>query len=147
MHDNLMYMQVPSGTKKEDEVDMRMNLSMIVSLLHAIVAMLLISGKTLQEHRLLVTRLSKFSQLSQYRHHHRSEDSVTPTSQAKETYEFTIAMLSKVTRVGSSASAGLVSLSHFGRAVKCVKENMMKALIHFLVKILIGGRATFTIED
>ena len=132
-----MYMQVPRNTSKEDEVDMRMNLSMIVPLLHAIVAMLLISGKTLQEHRLLVTRLSKLSQLSQYRRH-QSEDTVSPNSQAKETCESTIAMLSKVTGMCTSAHAGLVWLSQAGRAVKCVKEEMMKALTNVMVRILIA---------
>ena len=145
---DVMYMQVPSETRKEDEVDidMRINLSMIVPLLHAIVAMLLISGKTLQEHRLLVTRLSNLSQLSHYRHH-QSEDTVSPNSQAKETCESTIAMLSKVTRMCSSAHAGLVWLSQAGRAVKCVKEEIIKTLTYFLANILIGlGRAKVTIE-
>ena len=38
--------------------------------------------------------------------------------------------------MGSSASAGLVWLSQLGRAVKCVKVNMINALTHILVKIL-----------
>ena len=135
VNDDFMYVQVLSGTKKKDEVDMRMNLSMIVPLLHAIVAMLIISGKTLQEHRLLVTRLSKLSQLSQHRHH-QSEHTVSPSSEAKETCESTIAILSKVTRMYSSARAGLVWLSQLGRAINCVKVKVMNALTHFLVKIL-----------
>ena len=66
MKDDFMYMQVPSGSAEKDEVDMGMNASMLMPLIHAIIAMLLISGKTLHEHRLLLARLSKYSRPSWY---------------------------------------------------------------------------------
>ena len=42
-----MYMQVPSGAGKEDEVGKMTDVSAIVPLLQAIFAILLVSGKTL----------------------------------------------------------------------------------------------------
>ena len=41
-------------------------------------------------------------------------------------------------RMRSSARAGLVWLSQLGKAVYCVKEEMMKALTNVMVRILIG---------
>ena len=65
-HDGVMFMQVLSQTGKEGEVDKRMNVTAIVALLQAIFAMLLVSGKTLHEQSLLITRLlSQPSLLSQ----------------------------------------------------------------------------------
>ena len=49
VHDDFMYMQVPSGTGKKDEVDKRMNITAVVTLLQAILAVLLVIGKTLNE--------------------------------------------------------------------------------------------------
>ena len=40
MKDDFMYMQVPSGSAEKDEVDTGMNASMLMPLIHAIIAML-----------------------------------------------------------------------------------------------------------
>ena len=137
MHDDFLYMQVPNEAGKEDELGKTTDVSAIVALLQAIFAILLVIGNTLHEQSLQTARLSRWSQLSQHRHH-QSEDTVSPSSEAKETCKFTIAMLSKVTRMYSSAHAGLVWLSQLGRAVNCVKEEMMKTLTNVMVRILIG---------
>ena len=64
MHDDKKYMQVPSGTVKEVEVDKRMDASTVVSFLLIIFAMVYLYGKTLNEQSLLIARLSQLSQPS-----------------------------------------------------------------------------------
>ena len=64
MHDDMKYMQVPSGTVKEVEVDKRINASTVVSFLLIIFAMVQMYGKTLHEQSLLIARLSQLSQSS-----------------------------------------------------------------------------------
>ena len=53
VHDDFMYMQVPSVTGKEDEVVKRADVSAILALLQAIFAILIVGGKTLHEQSLL----------------------------------------------------------------------------------------------
>ena len=57
MHDDMKYMQMPSGTVKEVEVDKRMDASTVVSFLLIIFAMVIIYGKTLHEQSQLIARL------------------------------------------------------------------------------------------
>ena len=68
IHDDFMYMQVPSGTGKEDEMSKQTDVSAIVVLLQAMVAILLVSGKTLHEQWLIITRLSNLSEPSLLSH-------------------------------------------------------------------------------
>ena len=68
MHDDFMYMQVPSGTCKEAKVGKTTDISAIVALLQAIFAILLVSGKTLHEQSLIIARLSNLSQPSLLSH-------------------------------------------------------------------------------
>ena len=49
MHDDMKYMQVPSGTVKEVELDKMINASTVVSFLLIIFAMVQMYGKTLHE--------------------------------------------------------------------------------------------------
>ena len=64
MHDEFMYMQVPSGTDKKDEMGKSTDISDIVNLLQAIFAILLVNGKTLHEQSLQIARLLQLSQPS-----------------------------------------------------------------------------------
>ena len=63
MHDDMKYMQMPSGTVKEVEVDKRIDASTVVSFLLIIFTMLLVYGKT-HKQSLLIARLSQLSQPS-----------------------------------------------------------------------------------
>ena len=53
VHDDIMYMQVPSGTGKENEVVKRADVTAILALLQAVLAILIVGGKTLHEQSLL----------------------------------------------------------------------------------------------
>ena len=64
MYDDMKYMQVPSGTIKEVEVDKRMDAPTIVSFLQIIFAMVLVNGKIHHEQPLLIARLSQLLQPS-----------------------------------------------------------------------------------
>ena len=80
VHDDIMYMQVPSGTGKEDEMSKQTDVSAIVVLLQAMFAILLVSGKTLHEQSLQIARLSQLSKPSLLSHLH-PEVSLSHSSQ------------------------------------------------------------------
>ena len=62
MHDDMKYMQVPSGNVKEVEVDKRMDASTVVSFLQIIFAMVLVYGKILHEQPwLIIIKLARDS--------------------------------------------------------------------------------------
>ena len=77
---DLVYMQVPSGTVKEDTVGKTTDIPAIVALLQAIFAILLVSGKTLHEQSLQIARLSQLSKPSLLSHLH-PEVSLSHSSQ------------------------------------------------------------------
>ena len=124
-----MYKQIRGGACKKDEVDTRMNASMIIPLIHAIVAMLLISGKTLQEHRLLVNRLSKFSRSSLY-NHLQPEVIQSPSSpcssqaMSRVCSEVVTAFTGKVSSMANKVSTCVTGYRQIWVAVAVMKEKL-----------------------
>ena len=142
MKDDFMYMQVPSGSAEKDEVDTGMNASMLMPLIHAIIAMLLISGKTLQEHRLLVARLSKYSWSSCYSGHQQevTVSSSSPCScqrsyqtQSGVCCEVMTAFVVKVSGMADKTRTGVAWLKQLCGALYLIKERTIRAVN------LIGG--------
>ena len=128
MRDGAMYMQVPSQTGKEDEVDKRMNVTAIVALLQAIFAMLLVSGKTLHEQSLLITRLlSQPSLLSQL------EASLSPSSlctcqaEPRVCCEVTTAFINKMSGMVDKVSTVVVLFKQLCSALYRAKERVVWA--------------------
>ena len=154
MHDDFMYMQVPSGTGKMDEVVKRADVTAILALLQAVLAILIVGGKTLHEQSLLNARQSKLSQLSLLSHP-QPEASLSPSSscscQAKSRMccEVTAALVVKMTDMVNKASTGVVWFRQICCAISHVKEKTVRAAnLIGRVRIVIGlGRATLTIED
>ena len=130
-------MQVPSGSAEKDEVDTGMNASMLMPLIHAIIAMLLISGKTLHEHRLLVTRLSKYSRSSW---HSGPQQEVTLSSSSpcscQRSYqtqsgvccEVMTAFVVKVSGMADKTRTGVAWLKQLCGALYLVKERTVRAV-------------------
>ena len=128
MRDGAMYMQVPSQTGKEDEVDKRMNVTAIVALLQAIFAMLLVSGKTLHEQSLLITRLlSQHSLLSQL------EASLSPSSlctcqaEPRVCCEVTTAFINKMSGMVDKVSTVVVLFKQLCSALYRARERVVWA--------------------
>ena len=128
MRDGAMYMQVPSQTGKEDEVDKRMNVTAIVALLQAIFAMLLVSGKTLHEQSLLITRLlSQPSLLSQL------EASLSPSSlctcqaEPRVCCEVTTAFINKMSGMVDKVSTVVVLFKQLCSALYRARERVVWA--------------------
>ena len=137
MKDDFMYMQVPSGSAEKDEVETGMNASMLMPLIHAIIAMLLISGKTLQEHRLLVARLSKYSWSSCYSGH---QQKVTLSSSSpcycQRSYktqsgvccEVMTAFVVKVSGMVDKTRTGMAWLKQLCGGLYLIKERTVRAV-------------------
>ena len=137
MNDDELYKQMSGGASEKDEVDMGMNASMLMPLIHAIIAMLLISGKTLHEHRLLVARLSKYSRSSWYSGH---QQEVTLSSSApcscQRSYqtqfgvccEVMTAFVVKVSGVVDKTRTGVAWLKQLCGAVYLIKERTVRAV-------------------
>ena len=134
MKEGEMYKQMPGGASEKDEVDMRMNASMLLPLIHAIIAMLLISGKTLQEHRLLVARLSKYSWSSWYSGHQQEVtlSSSSPCScqrsyqtQSGVCCEVMTAFVVKVSGMADKTRTGVAWLKQLCGAVSRAKEKIV----------------------
>ena len=127
-----MYMQVPSGAGKEDEVVKRADVTAILALLQAILAILIVGGKTLHEQSLLNARQSKLSQLSLLSYS-QSKASLFPSSscscQAKSRVccEVTTALVVKVIAMVNKASTGLVWFRQICGAISHVKEITVRA--------------------
>ena len=142
-----------AGACNDDEAGMGMNPFNLVPLLHTIVAMLLISGRTLHEQRLLVAKVSKYSRSSRYSS---PQSEVSPSSsspcscqiQSRLCCEVTTTLLDKVSFMANTTRTGVTWLSQTWLAAKCVKEEIMRKLAHFLVNKVIGlDRVMITIED
>ena len=106
---------------------------MIVPLLHAIVAMLLISAKTLQEHRLLMAKLSKFSHSRSSRSTYLQPEA-NMSSSSQITFQipateriFTATMLDKMIRMRNVASVE-AWLGQLSGAFSCVKQRTVRAV-------------------
>ena len=160
MKDDFMYMQVPSGSAEKDEVDTGMNASMLMPLIHAIIAMLLISGKTLHEHRLLVARLSKYSRSSWYSGHQQEvtlsssspcscQRTVAQQTQPRVCCEMTTAFIVKVCGMVDKVTTGAVWTKQLFGAVSCAKEKIVRTANRIgRVRIVIGlGRVAVTLDD
>ena len=124
LNDNVMYKQVPGGACNNDEVGIGMSSFNLVPLLHTIDAMLLISGKTLHEQRLLVTRLSRipWSNLNSHHQPETTQYSSSPCScqcQTRGCCYVATTMLDKVTRMESTACAVIGRLKRTFKAL-CV---------------------------
>ena len=137
MKDDFMYMQMPSGSAEKDEVDTGMNASMLMPLIHAIIAMLLISGKTLHEHRLLVARSSKYSRSSWYSGHQQEVtlSSSSPCScqrsyqtQSGVCCEVMTAFVVKVSDMVDKTRTRVAWLKQLCGAVYLIKERTVSAV-------------------
>ena len=112
-YDEIMYKQVLGGERNVDKVD-GVNASKIVPLLQAIFAMLLVTGKTIHEQSLQVSRLSKLSQPSLLSHHLHSEASLSPRSpcfrqtRRRACCKATNAFTEKVSSMVNAASSGVL---------------------------------------
>ena len=135
--DDFMYMQVPSGSAEKDEVDTGMNASMLMPLIHAIIAMLLISGKTLHEHRLLVARLSKYSRSSWYSGPQQeitlSSSSPCSCQRSYQTHsgvccEMMTAFAVKVSGMADKTRTGVAWMKQLFGAVSCAKEKIVRTV-------------------
>ena len=130
LNDDVMYKQATGGSCNDDEAGMGMNPFNLVPLLHTIVAMLLISGRTLHEQRLLVSRLSKFSRLNLNTHQQPevaqySSSPCSCQSQTRGCCYIATAMLDKVTRMESMARAMLARLKRTFKALCIVTAEEM----------------------
>ena len=123
-----------------------------VALLQAILAIVLVTGKTLHEQSKLMARSSELSRpslLSQLQ----PEASLSPSSSctcqaaSRVCFEVTTTFTAKVFSLANKVIIGVTSFKQIWVAVNCVREKMMKAQTHFLLKILICGHATIMIED
>ena len=133
MHDDLMYMQVPSGFGKKDEAGKVTEVPAIVALLQAIFAILLVSGKTLHEQSLLIARLSQLlrpSLLNQLQ----PEAPLSPTSlcscraESKVCCEVTTAFIGKVSGMADKVNTGVVWTTQLFGAVSCAKEKIVRTV-------------------
>ena len=122
------YMQVPSGTDKEDQVGKTMD---IIALLQAIFAIQLVSGKTLHEQSLLIARLSKMSQLCLL-YHLLPETLLSPSSpcccqsQIRRCHDMTTPMVNKVSRMEVAAHARFAWIKRTFTA-RCFVSEMVVA--------------------
>ena len=151
MNDDEMYKQMPGGASEKDEVDKGMNAYMLMPLIHAIIAILLICGKTLHEHRLLVAQLSKYSRSRRCSSPQPEVflSSSSPCSCQTQSWlcsMLTTASTGKVSSIVNTTRTGMAWCRQVWVAVICMKEEMMRALTHLLVRTLFGGRATITFE-
>ena len=135
LHVDMKFMQVPSGTDKEEKVGKTMDISAIIALLQAIFAILLVSGKTLHEQSLLITSLSKLSQPCLL-NHLQTESLLSPSlpcscrqSQIRRCCDITITtpMLTKVTRRENAANARFAWLRRTFTALCSVSEVVVAA--------------------
>ena len=115
MRDGVMYMQVPSQTAKVDEVDKRTNVSTIVAMLQAILAILLLSQPSLlsqpQSEAPLLTPSS----------------SCTCQAEPRVCCEVTTAFIDKVSGMVDKVSTGMVFFKQLSSALYCVKERTVWA--------------------
>ena len=138
-----MYKQATGGSCNDDEAGMGMNPFNLVPLLHTIVAMLLISGRTLHEQRLLVAKVSKYSQSSRYSS---PQSEVSPSSsppcscqiQSRLCCKVTTAFLDKVSCMANTTRTGVTWLSQTWLAVKCVKERLKPGIATALYQVGFG---------
>ena len=132
---DVMYKQVPGGACNNDEVGIGMSSFNLVPLLHTIDAMLLISGKTLHEQRLLVAKLSRLPWPNLNSHHQpeTTQYSSSPCScqcQTRGCCYVATTMLDKVTRMESTACAVFGRLKRtFGALCVVAAEEMVIAAI------------------
>ena len=140
MRDGAMYMQVPSQTGKEDEVDKRMNVTAIVALLQAILAVLLVIGKTLQEQSQLAARLSQLSRpslLSQLQ----PEASLFPSSsctcqaESRVCCVVTTAFTAKVFSMANKVSTSVMWLREIWVAMSVVKKRLTADIANTLYQV------------
>ena len=129
MHDDKKYMQVPSGTVKEVEVDKRMDASTVVSFLLIIFAMVYLYGKTLNEQSLLIARLSQLSQpslLSQFQPVELLSLTSLSSSQAESGVccKVTTALSAKVSSMASKVSTCMTWRRQTWVAVHAVTERL-----------------------
>ena len=134
VHVDMKFMQLPSGTNKEDKVDKTTDLSAIIAVLQAIFAILLVSGKTLHEQSLLITSLSKLSQPCLL-NHLQTEGLLSPSlpcscrqSQIRRCCDITITtpMLTKVTKK-NAANARFAWIRRTFTALCSVSEVVVAA--------------------
>ena len=139
-HDGVMFMQVLSQTGKEDEVDKRMNVTAIVALLQAILAVLLVIGKTLQEQSQLAARLSQLSRpslLSQLQ----PEASLFPSSsctcqaESRVCCVVTTAFTAKVFSMANKVSTSVMWLREIWVAVSVVKKRLTADIANTLYQV------------
>ena len=123
--DDLMYMQVPSNTDNEDEVDKRADVSAILALLQAIFAILIVVGKTLHEQSVLTARHSKLSQ-SSLLSHFQPKASLSPESSCycQTKSKVTTASIIRVSSMANKVSTGVMWFREIWVAVSAMKERL-----------------------
>ena len=151
-YDEIMYKQVLGGERNVDKVD-GVNASKIVPLLQAIFAMLLVTGKTIHEQSLQVSRLSKLSQPSLLSHHLHSEASLSPRSpcfrqtRRRACCKATNAFTEKVSSMVNAASNSVLCCKQVYSAFESMKMRMVKAVKVRLVNLLCRDLVTLQLAD
>ena len=135
VHVDMKFMQLPSGTDKEEKMGKTMDISAIIAVLQAIFAILFVSGKTLHEQSLLITSLSKLSQPCLL-NHLQTESLLSPSlpcsyrqSQIRRCCDITITTptLIKVARRENAANARFAWLRRTFTALCSVSEVVVAA--------------------
>lgn len=134
-----MYMQVPSNTDKEDEVDKRADVSAILALLQAIFAILIVVGKTLHEQSVLTARHSKLSQ-SSLLSHFQPEASLSPESSCycQTKSKVTTASIVRVSSMANKVSTGVMWFREIWVAVSAMKERLTADIATTLYQVGCG---------
>ena len=132
MHDDMKYMQVPSGNVKEVEVDKRMDASTVVSFLLIIFAMVYLYGKTLHTQSLFIARLSQLSQpslLSQFQPESLSlTSSCSCQAESGVCCKVTTALTAKVFSMASKVSTCVTWCRQIWVAVYAVEERLTASI-------------------
>ena len=134
LNDKLMYKQVHDGESNEARVDndMGMDASNIIPLLQAIFAMLLVTGKTVHEQSLQISRLSKLSRPSLLSQLH-PEASLSPRSACscqttpRVCCKVTNAFTEKVSGMVNAASSGMLWFKQIYGAFEWERETTVRA--------------------
>ena len=142
---DFMYMQVPSRTDKEDEVDKRTDLSAILTLLQAIFAILIVVGKTLHEQSVLTARQSKLSQ-SSLLSHFQPEASLSPESSCycQTKSKVTTAPIVRVSSMANKVSTSVMWFREIWVAVSVMKRRLTADIATTLYEV---GCGVFDIFD
>ena len=142
---DFMYMQVPSGTGKEDEVDKKTDISAILALLQAIFAILIVVGKTLHEQSLLNARQSKLSQPSLLSHlQPEASLSLGSSCYCQTNSKLTTASIVRVSSMANKVSTRVMWFREIWVAVSVMKKRLTADIATTLYQV---GCGVFVILD